>query len=246
MSLTCVLIDDEPKALTSLAYELQAFADRVQIVEQFSDTMAAQSFLETKHVDVVFLDINMPVMDGLTFLEAFPQRGFEVVFTTAHSEYAIDAFKKEAIGYLVKPIDFEDLDAVIQRLEKRFEKDGFADKIEAAIDRLSQAGMGIRKVKLTLDKKIVFIDPNEIIYCESEGNYCRIIMEKDSDLFLTQNLKRVSELMPPHQFYRVHNSFLINLDKVKEFYKNEGYIVLENDIRIPVSRQKRNEILGRL
>lgn len=247
MSLTCLLVDDEPKALTSLIYELQAFADRIQIVEQLTSPKEAQIFLESQSVDVVFLDINMPEIDGLTFLDAFPQRNFEVVFTTAHSEHAIDAIKKEAIGYLVKPIDAEDLDKVVDRLERRIGKDPFADKLEAAIDRLNNIGMGPKKIKLNIDKKIVFIDPNDIIYCESDGNYCKIILEgEQQDLFLTQKLKQVSELLPDDLFYRAHNSYLINLRKVKEFHKPDGYILMENNIKIPVSRQKRNEVLDRL
>lgn len=248
MSLTCVLIDDEPKALTSLSYELKAFSDKIQILHQYSSAADALIFLENtqQQVDVVFLDINMPEMDGLQFLDKFQNRPFEVVFTTAHSDYAIEAFKKEAIGYLVKPIDREDLEAVILRLERQVEKLGFADKIEAAIDLLSNVGLGPRKIKLTLDKKIIFIDPDDIIYCESDGNYCKVILADQRELFLTQKLKQVSELLPANLFYRVHNSYLINLSKVKEFHKNEGYIVLENDIKIPVSRQKRNEVLGRL
>lgn len=247
MSLTCILVDDEPKALTSLSYELQAFVDRIQIVEQLTSPKGAQIFLESQSVDVVFLDINMPEIDGLTFLDAFPQRNFEVVFTTAHSDHAIDAIKKEAIGYLVKPIDAEDLDKVIDRLERRIGKEPFADKLEAAIDRLNNIGMGPKKIKLNLDKKIVFIDPNDIIYCESDGNYCKIILEgEQKDLFLTQKLKQVSELLPDDLFYRAHNSYLINLRKVKEFHKPDGYILMENNIKIPVSRQKRNEVLDRL
>lgn len=247
MNLTCILVDDEPKALTSLSYELHNFADRIQIIEQFTSSKKAQIFLESQSVDVVFLDINMPEIDGLTFLDAFPQRNFEVVFTTAHSNHAVNAIKKEAIGYLVKPINPEDLEQVIDRLERRIGKDPFADKLEAAIDRLNNIGMGPKKIKLNLDKKIVFIDPNNIIYCESDGNYCKIILEgEQKNLFLTQKLKQVSELLPNDQFYRVHNSYLINLQKVKEFYKTDGYILMENNIKIPVSRQKRNEVLDKL
>src|SRR5690606_6651459 len=218
MSLTCILVDDEPKALTSLNYELQAFAERIQIVEQFTHPKEAQCFLETQSIDVVFLDINMPEIDGLTFLDAFPERNFEVVFTTAHSDHAIDAIKKEAIGYLVKPIDAEDLDKVVDRLERRIGKEPFADKLEAAIDRLNKNDIGTKKNKLNMDKKIVFIDPNDIIYCESDSNYCKIILDGEhKHLFLTQQLKQVSELLPDELFYRVHISYLINLRKVKEF-----------------------------
>lgn len=246
MTLTCILVDDEPKALTSLSYELKKFEDRIRILRQFSDTGDAAEFLREKAVDVVFLDINMPNIDGMKFVELFPERNFEVIFTTAHSDYAIEAIRKNAIDYLVKPIDSDDLETVLLRLEKIVEKSSFSSKIVAAIDRLNTVGIGPKKIKFSVDKKIVFIEPNSIIYCESDGNYCKVILEDNKELFLTQKLKQVAELIPDDLFYRVHNSYLINLSKVKEFHKNEGYIVLDHNIKIPVSRQKRNEVLDRL
>ena len=246
MSHSCILLDDEPKALTSLRYELENFKGRISIEEQFTDPKEAMYYLENHAVDVVFMDVNMPEMDGLQFLEAFPQRNFEVVFTTAHSEFALEAIRQEAIGYLLKPIDPEDLEKVIERLERRGGKEQIAEKLEAALDRLNSIGLGPKKIKFTLDKKMVFVDPNDIIYCESDGNYCKIIVEGSKGLFLTQKLKQVCELLPEELFYRVHNSYLINLRKVKEFHKNEGYVLLENNVRIPVSRQRRSEVLDRL
>ncbi len=246
MSLTCMLVDDEPKALTSLKYELQQFKDRVEIVSQFSEARSALVYLEAHTVDVVFLDINMPNLNGMKFLDAFSCRNFEVIFTTAHSEYAIDAFKKEALDYLVKPIDQDDLDKALQRAEKKIQQRSVSEKIEEAMDRLNSLGIGTRKIKLNMDKKVVFLEPDEILYCESDGNYCKVFLENEKELFLTQKLKQVAEQMPPPVFYRVHNSYLINMQKVKEFYKNDGCVMLKNGKAIPVSRQKRNEVLERL
>lgn len=246
MVLNCILVDDEPKALTSLDYELSQFADRVRVVAQFLDARAAFEFLKENDVDVVFLDVNMPGMDGMAFVDSFSQRDFEVVFTTAHSEFAVDAIKREAAGYLVKPIDADDLEALLNRLEKKITQSNFSNKIETALDRLHNLGAGPKKIKLTLDKKIVFIEPDEVVYCESDGNYCKVVLIDDKQLFLTQKLKQVQAAMPTDSFYRVHNSYLINLNKVKEFHKQEGYLVMDTGKRIPVSRQKRSDVLDRL
>lgn len=246
MALTCILVDDEQKALTSLDYELGQFVDRIQVLERFIDARAAVEFVKIHAVDVVFLDVNMPGMNGMKFMDCFPYRDFEVVFTTAHSEYAVDAFKLEATGYLVKPIDSDDLETVVCRLEKKIAQGNFSSKIETALDRLHSLGAGPKKIKFTLDKKIVFIEPDDVVYCESDGNYCKVVLVGDKQLFLTQKLKQVQEAMPPDSFYRVHNSYLINLHKVKEFYKQEGYVVLDTGKKIPVSRQKRSDVLDRL
>lgn len=245
MSLTCILIDDESIALASLAHDLKVFKDRVTVLAKFRDPRTAVGFLGETQVDAVFLDVNMPGMTGIEFLELFPQRDFDVIFTTAYSEYALEAFKSEAIGYLVKPIDPDELEQSIIRLEKNRKQEYSAQRLESAIDLLSTMEGINRKIKFSVDKKIVLVEPQQILYCASDGNYCRVILEDGQELFLSQKLKQVADLLPDHLFFRVHNSFLINLQKVKEFHKSEGYVILETGDKIPVSRQKRNEILDK-
>lgn len=246
MGLTCILVDDEPHALTSLTDELNAFKDRIQILKQFSNPKNAQQYLSSNTIDVVFLDIDMSGINGFEFLDIFPQRTFAVVFTTAYSHHAIDAFKREAIGYLIKPIDSGELANVIERLERNIEGSLVSKRLEAALDRINSMGVGPKKVRFNVDRKIVFVYPNEILYCESDGNYCTIVLEHEKKLFLTQKLKQVSDNLPSDIFYRVHHSYLINLHRVKEFHKNLGYVLLDNDKKIPVSRQKRNDVLNLL
>lgn len=246
MSLTCILIDDEPKALTSLRYELQRLEGRIQPVASFMQPRKAIAFLKTTPVDLVFLDINMPGMNGLAFLDNFPDRTFEVVFTTAHSEYAIEAFKKAAIGYLMKPIEADELEAVIQRAERLIVSENIYYKIEEALDRFNKLCKGSKKIKLALEKRLVLIDPNEVVYCESDGNYCKIILDNGKEFLISQKLKQISELLPEDQFFRIHNSYLINLEKVQEFHRNDGYILMKGEIQIPVSRQKKQEFMEKL
>lgn len=242
--LKCILIDDEPKALTTLLYELAQFSDRVRVQETFTHAEEAVAFLGKNPVDAVFLDVEMPGMDGFAFLERFEDRSFDVVFTTAYDKYALEAIRNDVVDYLVKPIDPDDLEKALSKLEKNVQKkDEMSQKILDAIDRLNEQQGISKKIKLSVDRKIVFLDPDEIIYCESDGNYCRVFLEGKKELFMTQKLKNVEDLLPNHMFYRVHNSYIVNLLKIKEFHKNENFFLLTNNAVIPISRQRKNDIM---
>lgn len=242
--LKCILIDDEPKALTTLSYELNQFQSRIAVLDTFTSVEEACAFLAQNSVDVVFLDIEMPKMDGFAFLERYEERSFDVVFTTAFDKYALKAIRQEVAHYLVKPIDPDDLEQTLNKLEKAAsKKDEFSQKVLNAIDRLSELQGISRKIKLSVDRKIIFLEPEDIIYCESDGNYCRVFLEDRKEIFMTQKLKYIEELLPDHMFYRVHNSYIINLLKIKEFHKSENYFLLTNNAVIPISRQRKNDIM---
>ena len=245
-TISAILIDDELNAIRALQYELKAFEDTVEVTAQFNDVYEAQQFLNNNPVDLVFLDIEMPGLNGLDFLNQFPNRDFFVVFTTAHSNYALNAFKLDALDYLLKPIDGEDLQRAIQKVEKAVRNELMESRLMAAVDKLNEMDGTPKKVKLAYDGKVVFYDPNEIIHCEAEGNYCHIYLEKNEKLLLTLKLKDLEELLPVHYFYRIHNSFIINLSKVKAFHKGEGSVEMSNKAMIPVSRHKRMEILNKI
>lgn len=238
-TLQCILIDDEPKAITALAYEIQ----RIQLPEtsllaSFTKTRDALDYLSSssgRDVDVIFLDIEMPDLDGLAFLDAFQERTFDVIFTTAHSKYAIDAIRKGALDYLVKPIDREELRFALERSAERRSNNG-EDHISMPIVT-PQFGEGEDLIRLEVDRKILFLKPEEIIYCESDGNYCHIYLERGKSLFLTQKLKAVGLLLPRQQFLRTHKSYIVNLHKIKEYHRVEHYLLLSNGKHIPVSRQ---------
>lgn len=241
----CVLIDDEFNAIKALMLELRNFSDRVEIVGQYTQAESALDFLSTNAVDVVFLDIEMPEMSGLEFLKRFQNRDFEVVFTTAYSKYAHKAIQNEAVYYLLKPIDIGELEVCIERIEKKLSKDLFENKLDYALEQLSQISGFPKKIKIPVDGKITFYDPDDILYGEGDGNYCNIFFSKGSKVLLSKKLKLVEEILTEPIFYRVHNSYIVNLNKIKAYNKNEGVLIMENNIIIPVSRNKRSEILDK-
>jgi len=242
-----LLIDDEPSAIKSLEWEIENFCKNVKIVGTFTNAMLASEFLKRNTVDCVFLDIEMPDMDGFQFLELFPNRNFSVVITTAFDQYAIKAIKESALDYLLKPIDSDDLIACFDKIEQQKSSVSISEKLEISLEKILQSAvLSQKKINVTNDGKMIFLNPDDIIYCESDGNYCTIYLENKEKIVLSQKLKFMEEKLAQLQFFRIHNSYLINLNKVKEFHKTDEYVVLSNQVKIPVSRQKKSDFLDKL
>ena len=242
-----ILIDDEPSAIKSLEWEIGNFCKNVKIVGTFTNAILAAEFLKRNSVDCVFLDIEMPDMDGFQFLEQFPNRNFAIVITTAFDQYAIKAIKESALDYLLKPIDSDDLIACFNKIEQQKSSASISEKLENSLEKILQSNvLSQKKINVTNDGKMIFLNPDDIIYCESDGNYCTIHLENKEKIVLSQKLKFMEEKLAQLQFFRIHNSYLINLNKVKEFHKTDEYVVLSNQVKIPVSRQKKSTFLDKL
>jgi len=243
--LKAVIIDDEPKAIQGLSWELSNFNDEIEIIATFTEPEKALHYIKNTHLDCLFLDVEMPTMDGFQFIEKLDNKDFAIVITTAYNEYAIKAFKKEAIDYLLKPIDSDDLAETISKVKKFNSRIVNTDKFEKILlnfnDKLSN-----KKITINTDGKLVFLEPSDIFYAESDGNYTTLNLLDNKKIVLTKKLKEVESLLPDNHFFRIHNSYIINLNKIKEFLKTDGYVVLENDKRVPVSRQRKSDFLDKL
>ncbi len=243
--LDVVLVDDETKALQSLSWELTNFSNEIKIMASFSDPVEALSYLEKNTPDCLFLDIEMPTMDGFQFIQKLKNKEFPVVITTAYNQYAIKALKNEAIDYLLKPIDSDDLKDTIAKIKKFNSRSFTADRLEKILVNFSSNSLD-KKILINTDGKLLFLDSDEILYAESDGNYSTIFLSDGQKIVLTKKLKEVNELLPEESFFRIHNSYIINLNKIKEFLKTDGYVVLKSNHKIPVSRQKKSDFLDML
>lgn len=244
--LKVIILDDESKAIQSLEWELKSFCPSVDVLATFTNPFEAKDFILNNSIDCIFLDIDMPQMDGFRFLEFFPQRDFSVIITTAYDQYGIQALKMQALDYLLKPIDSDDLIKSIEKIRAHKNSTNIKDMLEDMLLNINTLqSVNARKINISCDGKIYFLEPNEILFCESDGNYCNVFLENGQKLFLTQILKLIEEKLPKNIFYRVHNSFVVNLNKVREYQKNEGYLVLTNGKHIPVSRTKKGLFLDK-
>lgn len=241
-----VIVDDEPKAIQGLSWELTNFSDEIEITNTYTNPEKALLFLEDNSPDCLFLDIQMPTMDGFKFLSKLKNRDFPVIITTAYDEYAIKALKHEAIDYLLKPVDSDDLKETIKKIKKYHNKnsDGL-DKLEKILMNFNK-NFQKKKITINTDGKLIFLDSDTITHVESEGNYSTLYIEDNTKIVLTKKLKEVNELLPKNIFFRIHNSFIVNLNKIKEFYKSEGYVIMDSNQKIPVARQRKSGFLDKL
>ncbi len=193
----------------------------------------------------MFLDIEMPAMDGFQFIKNLKNKDFPVVITTAYNQYALQALKNEAIDYLLKPIDSDDLEETIAKIKKHNAKNLTVERLEKILLNFNSASQS-KKITINTDGKLVFLNSDEILYAESDGNYSTIFLKDGQKILLTKKLKEVNALLPENSFFRIHNSYIINLNKIKEFLKTDGYVILESNHKIPVSRQKKSDFLDML
>jgi two-component system LytT family response regulator len=243
--LEVVLVDDETKALQSLSWELTNFSNEIKVVATFQDPFEALAYLEKNTPDCLFLDIEMPTMDGFQFIQKLKNKEFPVVITTAYNQYAIKALKHEAIDYLLKPIDSDDLKETILKIKKYNLKHHTAERLEKILMNFNSNSLE-KKIVFNTDGKLLFLESDEILYAESDGNYSTIFLVDGQKIVLTKKLKEVNEILPEDSFFRIHNSYIINLSKIKEFLKTDGYVVLKSNHKIPVSRQKKSDFLDML
>ncbi len=240
-----VIVDDEPKAIQSLTWELENFSHDIEVVETFTNPEKAITYLKTHTPDCLFLDINMPTMDGFQFLDCINHKDYAVIITTAYNEYALKALKNEAIDYLLKPIDSDDLKETIVKIKKFYTNNISIAKVEEVLLNFN-ANLKHQKVILNTDGKLVFLNIDDILYIESDGNYSTFFMTKNQKMVVTKKIKEIDAILPENYFFRIHNSYIINLNKIKEFVKNEAYVVMESNEKIPVARQRKSDFLNKL
>ncbi len=229
--LTCILVDDEVKSIKSLEWELEKFNEDVRIKKTFTDTVQARDYLNEHEVDFIFLDIEMPKIDGFEFLEHFDHRNFDVIFVTAYDQYAIKAIKAQAFDYLLKPVDHEELKVLIDKMLSKKEKEQIDQNLN-------------NKIQVAVDQNIRLIDPEGIIYCQSDGNYCHIHLASGESHLISKKLKYMEEKLDKYPFMRVHNSFIVNLNEVREINKKDSLIILNDGTSVPISRSKKDKLFN--
>ncbi|MBQ4913858.1 response regulator transcription factor [Maribacter sp. MMG018] len=237
-----IIVDDEPAAIKNLAWELQKFSDDIKVIDTFTSANEALSGINYLKPDCVFLDIEMPEMNGFALLRQLQYRDFAVVITTAYSQYAIQAIKESALDYLLKPIDSDEIGMVVDKLKKLNTPENLQEQFLQTLAALSRADSP-KMVQIPVNGKVLFIRVEDIVYCESDGNYSKIFLESDKEVYTSRKLKDLGLLLPKDYFFRIHNSYIVHTLKVVEYLRTEGYVVLCNNKKIPVSRNKKEEFL---
>ncbi len=203
--INCIIVDDEPKSRESLKILLEDFCQNVGVKALCQDVAEAVEAIQTHKPDVVFLDIHLQRETGFDLLTRLNDVNFEVIFTTAYSEYAIKAFKFSAIDYLLKPIDIEELKRALAKVEKRM-SDTISDRLKQLIQNLKAPSTENYKLALPTSDGLVFVKVNDILYCEASSNYTLIFTFDGKKHVVSRTLKEYEDMLSEHNFFRIHNS----------------------------------------
>lgn len=241
--MTTFLIDDEPHCTDVLRVLLEKHCPEISIAGIFNDPELALTAIEKSPPELVFLDIEMPVLNGFDLLRRCPPGSkFKLIFTTAYDQYAVKAFKFNALDYLLKPIDRSELMASVEKTKTAALP---APAQLEAVQYLKNNPVPER-IALPVGSDLILTEVSDILFCESDGSYVSFFLKNQpKPIIVSKSLREVEELLNnPAVFFRCHNSFLVNLNHLKKIVRSEsGEIVMRNDRSIPVARAKKAELM---
>lgn len=236
-----ILIDDEKNALEMLEWMIQKNCPEVEIVAMCDSPLEGLEKIKALKPDLIFLDIEMPQLNGFDLLDRLGKHDSDVIFTTAYNQFAIKAFKICALDYLLKPIDPDDLKGSVQKALTKKSKVS-SEQLEMLMSYIKPEKPKPRKVALTASDHLIFVETDKIIYCESDSNYTIFFLTTGEKVMVSKTLKDVEEILEGSDFFRIHASYLINMKHVSKFTRGDGgYVVMSNNQHITVSRKKKDE-----
>jgi two-component system, LytTR family, response regulator len=242
-ALKAILIDDELPSLQNLQQKLEEFCPDIKVIATAQKPEEAILLIEQNQPDVIFLDIEMPRMNGFKMLEEIKEQDFDIIFITAYNHYAIDAIRISAFDYLVKPVAVKDLQNSVHRLINSHRKQ-VPEKLDVLRQNLSNSRSQNDKITIVTNEGVDFYEISQIIRIESSSNYSKIHFKDGKVLLVTKLLKDFEEILAPYRFYRIHNSHLINLSYIKKYLRGDGgQVIMQNDEVIDVARRKKEEFL---
>lgn len=238
-----LIIDDEQHCITTLSWSLQEYCENIEILGSAKNGMEGFVKINQLKPDLIFLDIEMPVLSGIDMLEKFERIDFKIVFTTAYDKYAIKAIKLNACDYLLKPIDKDELINAVEKIQNSPGQLISNERIQNIKHNLHVLP-NLQKIAIPSSEGILFFDLNTIVHLEASSNYTVIYFNNDTKLVSSRTLKEYEELLPEEIFFRCHHSHLINLKYIKKYIKGEGgYVDLGHGQMVEVSRRKKLEFL---
>ncbi|MBS1948163.1 MAG: response regulator transcription factor [Bacteroidetes bacterium] len=243
-NIKAILIDDELTSLKNLKQKIDEFCKQIVVIGAFDKPEEAIPAIRDLMPDVLFLDIEMPKMNGFRMLEQLGDYNAEIIFTTAYNHYAIDALRVSAFDYLVKPVAIEDLENTVKRLLAKKEMHT-RERMHVLKQSINQEKSQENKIAVPLTDGLEFIVIKDIVRIESSAGYSRIFLMKGQPILVTKLLKDFEDMLTPYHFFRVHNSHLINLKYIKKYLRGiGGQVLLENGDIIDVSRRKKDEFIN--
>jgi two-component system, LytTR family, response regulator len=238
-----VIIDDEQKCVETLSILIKMHCPEITIDASCNNGEEGIKTINQFKPDVVFLDIEMPKMNGFDMLEKFEKIFFHVVFTTAYNQFAIKAFRYSALNYLLKPIDPDDLKATVSRI-KELKNSSFKEQFDILMENMKSKNKPHR-LALSTGDGLVFVNTKDIMYCQSDSNYTTVLLATGEKYLLAKTIKEFEETLSGDNFFRIHNSYLVNLNEIKKFVRGDGgYVVMNDGTQITIARARREDFFS--
>ena len=241
-----IIVDDEPYCCETLVTLLEEYCTEVEVVGIFYNGKAALEAIKKLSPELVFLDVEMPHMNGFEMLERLPSINFELIFCTSYDQYALKAIRISALDYLLKPVDSDELQQAVQKVIRRSQKP-IAQQLEILMQKIHAPSTPVSKIALPTMEGLQMLQVNSILHCEADSNYTILHLKDKKRKVVSCTLKEMEELLEDHSFVRVHRGYLINLNEVEKYVKGEGgYLVMSDGTTVDVSRSRKEELLKRL
>lgn len=240
-SFNAIIIDDEAKARRIMESLIAEHCPQLQIVATADDVLSGVKAIQKHKPDVVFLDIEMPGYTGFQLLDFFDEIDFQVIFATAYSEYALQAFQVSAVDYLLKPIQIDQLQAAVDKAIKLGKNAQTRERMDTLKENLEQKI--IKKIALPVSHGLTFVPIQDIIYLEADGSYTHVYLTDGNKLLISKKIKEFeNNLNPNTRFFRTHRSFIVNMDHIKQYVKQDGgHLVMDNNGIVQLARDRKDE-----
>ncbi len=239
-----LIIDDEKHCCESLQWQLKKYCPEVEVLDLCYNAENGLQKIDQYKPQLIFLDVEMPGMNGFDMLASLPEISFDIIFTTAFDKYAIRAIKFGALDYLVKPIDKDDLKLAVDGFVKRSHRDSMK-QLDALLTHIRKSNdLSFQKIAFPTLHSVELVPVNNIMSCESSSNYTKVHLNNGQHMIVSKTLKDIEELLDMPPFFRIHHSYLVNLQYAIRYIKGEGgWLVLSNELSVPVSRSRKEELL---
>ncbi len=240
-----VIVDDEPKNLRILKKLLQDYCPQIQLIGEAEDVKMALQVIRELKPDLVILDIEMPYGNAFDLLDSLMPIDFEVIFITAFDNYSLKAFKYSALDYLLKPVDITELQAATDKAVQKITGKNINQQVALLLSNYKNTQNNLHKIAIPTMDGFVFMNVEEIIRCEANGAYTNIYSTRNEKITASKNIKEYEELLPAAVFCRIHNSHLINLNRIKKYSKGRGgTVIMEDGAILEVASRRRDEFLA--
>ena len=245
--LSVIIVDDEDHCVERLSRLLQKHSHTIDIKGCYSNVIDAVEAIECYSPDLVFLDVILTDGTGFNILNQVSKIDFDIIFTTAHNTYAVDAFEFSAIHYLLKPIDDDDLSVALDRYSKKSAFESKNKRLDTLIHNLEVNSATDKKLGIPTSKGLVFVSIGQIVRIEADKNYVTIFLAENTKYVVTRSLKYYDDLLDKRHFFRTHQSHLVNLAYVDKYIKaKNSYLIMQDGQEVPVSIRKKEAFLKQL